>query len=100
MQRLLIALVLLLPLSCSDQEPPVAQSAFDEQAGPWQTASVNGELYRRVAAKANATSQSADLFVTIPISTTDDQGSPPDTIVIGGRIYTVNCLPATDDSVS
>ena len=98
MLRLLIALVLLLPLSCSDQEPPVAQSAFDEQAGPWQTASVNGELYRRVAAKANATAQSADLFISIPVSETDGQVSIPDTIVIAGRIYTVNCLPVTDDS--
>ena len=100
MPRLLIALVLLLPLSCSDQDPPVSQSAFDEEAGPWQTASVNGELYRRVAAKANATAQSADLFISIPVSETDGQVSIPDTIVIAGRIYTVNCLPVTDDSLS
>ena len=100
MLRPLIALVLLLPLSCADQDPPVAQSAFDEQAGPWQTASVNGELYRRVAAKANATAQSADLFISIPVNETDGQVSIPDTIVIAGRIYTVNCLPVTDDSLS
>ena len=100
MLRPLIALVLLLPLSCSDQEPPVSQSAFDEQAGPWQTASVNGATYRRVAAKANATAQSADLFISIPVSETDGQVSIPDTIVIAGRIYTVNCLPVTDDSLS
>ena len=100
MPRLLIALVLLLPLSCADQDPPVSQSAFDEEAGPWQTASVNGELYRRVAAKANATAQSADLFISIPVSETDGQVSIPDTIVIAGRIYTVNCLPVTDDSLS
>ena len=37
MLRPLIALALLLSLSCADKEPPVAQSAFDEQAGPWQT---------------------------------------------------------------
>ena len=100
MLRPLIALVLLLPLSCADQDPPVAQSAFDEEAGPWQTASVNGELYRRVAAKANATAQSADLFISIPVNETDGQVSIPDTIVIAGRIYTVNCLPVTDDSLS
>ena len=100
MLRPLIALILLLPLSCADQEPPVAPSAFDEQAGPWQTASVNGELYRRVAAKANATAQSADLFISIPVSETDGQVSIPDTIVIAGRIYTVNCSPVTDDSSS
>ena len=100
MLRPLIALVLLLPLSCSDQEPPVAQSAFDEQAGPWQTASVNGATYRRAAAKANAIAQSADLFISIPVSETDGQVSIPDTIVIAGRIYTVNCSPVTDDSLS
>ena len=100
MPRLLIALILLLPLSCSDQEPPVAQSAFDEQAGPWQTASVNGATYRRASAKANAIAQSADLFISIPVSETDGQVSIPDTIVIAGRIYTVNCLPVTDDSLS
>ena len=97
MPRLLIALVLLLPLSCSDQDPPVSQSAFDEEAGPWQTASVNGELYRRVAAKANATAQSSDLRISIPIN---DQSNLPDTIVIAGRIYTANCLPDTVDSLS
>ena len=51
MLRLLIGVALLLPLSCSDKEPPVAHSAFDKE----QTASVNGETYRRAAAKANAT---------------------------------------------
>ena len=55
MLRSLIALALLLPLSCSDKEPPVAHSAFDEQAGPRQTASVNDVTNQRVAAKANAT---------------------------------------------
>ena len=93
----LIALVLLLPLSCTDQEPPVAQSAFDEQAGPWQTALVNGVPYRRVAAKANATAQASDLSISIPLN---DQSSLPDTIIIAGRIYTANCLPDTVDSSS
>ena len=51
MLRLLIALALLLPLSCSDKEPPVAHSALDEE----QTVSVNDVTYQRVAAKANAT---------------------------------------------
>ena len=55
MLRSLIALALLLPLSCSDKEPPVAHSAFDEQAEPRQTASVNGVTNRRAAAKVNET---------------------------------------------
>ena len=66
MLRPLIVFALLLPVSCADKEPPVAQvaqPAFDEEAGPRQTASVKGVTNRRAAAKANATAQSSDLVV-------------------------------------
>ena len=91
MLRPLIALALLLSLSCSDKEPPVAQSAFDEQAGPWQTIEINGATYRRAAAKANATTQSSDVLVTIPIRNINGQISLADTVFIEGHIYTANC---------
>ena len=52
MLRPLIALALLLSLSCSDKEPPVAPSAFDEQVEPWQTIEINDVPYRRLAAKS------------------------------------------------
>ena len=106
MLRPLIALALLLSLSCSDQEPPVAQLAFDEQAGPWQTIEINGATYRRAAAKANATTQSSDVLVTIPIRNINGQISLADTVFIEGHIYTANCSapgsppPGTEDRPS
>ena len=106
MLRPLIALALLLSLSCSDQEPPVAPSAFDEEAGPWQTISINDVPYRRAAAKANATAQSSDLLISIPVHYIDGQISIPDTVVIEGRIYRASCSapgnlpPVTDDDPS
>ena len=106
MLRPLIALALLLSLSCSDQEPPVAPSAFDEQVEPWQTITINDVPYRRAAAKANATAQSSDLLISIPIRYIDGQISLPDTVVIAGRVYRANCSapgslpPVTDDDPS
>ena len=106
MLRPLIALALLLSLSCSDKEPPVAPSAFDEQVEPWQTITINDVPYRRAAAKANATIQSSDLLISIPIRYIDGQISLPDTVVIEGRIYRANCSapgslpPVTDDDPS
>lgn len=86
----------LLVLSCSKESPsptsPPANAAAEE-AGPWQTVSINGALYRRVAAKPTETSQ-ADLLITIPIRiTTSDDGSFrfADTVVIAGRTYTADC---------
>ena len=86
----------LLVLSCSKDSPsPTAPpaNAVAEEAGPWQTVSINGALYRRVAAKPTETSQ-ADLLITIPIRiTTSDDGSFrfADTVVIAGRTYTADC---------
>ena len=83
----------LLVLSCS-QEPPVSSlsSAFAEDSGPWQTVSINGATYRRVAAKPTETSQ-ADLLITIPISYTVEGGAVrfSDTVQIAGRTYTADC---------
>ena len=83
----------LLVLSCS-QEPPVSSlsSAFAEDSGPWQTVSINGATYRRVAAKPTETSQ-ADLLITIPISYTVEDGAVrfSDTVQIAGRTYTADC---------
>ena len=88
------ALSALFVLSCS-QEPPVSSlsSAFAEESGPWQTVSINGATYRRVAAKPTETAQ-ADLLITIPISyETGADGSIrlSDTVQIAGRTYTANC---------
>ena len=91
MLRPLMAFALLLWLSCADKEPPVAPSAFDEQAGPWQTIEINGATYRRAAAKANATTQSSDVQVTIPIRNINGQISLADSVFIEGHIYTANC---------
>ncbi len=87
------ALSALFVLSCS-QEPPVSSpsSAFAEESGPWQTVSINGATYRRVAAKPAETSQ-ADLLITIPISYTVEGGLIrfSDTVQIAGRTYTADC---------
>ena len=87
------ALSALFALSCS-QEPPVSSpsSAFAEESGPWQTVSINGATYRRVAAKPTETSQ-ADLLITIPISYTVEDGAVrfSDTVQIAGRTYTADC---------
>ena len=82
-------------LSCS-QEPPVSSlsSAVAEEAGPWQTVSINGAVYRRVAAAAKPTETTqADLLITIPISYTVSGGSLrfADTVQIAGRTYTADC---------
>ena len=82
----------LLVLSCSSDSPsPTSSSA--EEAGPWQTVSINGALYRRVAAKPTETSQ-ADLLITIPIgyeTTADGSIRLSDTVQIAGRTYTADC---------
>ncbi len=87
------ALSALFVLSCS-QEPPVSSpsSASVEESGPWQTVSINGATYRRVAAKPTETSQ-ADLLITIPISYTVEGGAVrfSDTVQIAGRTYTADC---------
>lgn len=96
----------LLVLSCSKDSPsPTAPpaNAAAEEAGPWQTVSINGALYRRVAAKPTETSQ-ADLLITIPIRiTTSDDGSFrfADTVVIAGRTYTADCgTPSGQDDTA
>lgn len=87
------ALSALFVLSCS-QEPPVSSpsSASAEESGPWETVSINGATYRRVAAKPTETSQ-ADLLITIPISYTVEGGAVrfSDTVQIAGRTYTADC---------
>ena len=90
------ALSALFALSCSQESPsPTAPpaAATAEEAGPWQTVSINGALYRRVAAKPTETSQ-ADLLITIPISyetTADGSIRLSDTVSIAGRTYTADC---------
>lgn len=87
------ALSALFVLSCS-QELPVSSpsSASAEESGPWQTVSINGATYRRVAAKPTETSQ-ADLLITIPISYTVEDGAVrfSNTVQIAGRTYTADC---------
>ena len=95
----LIVLFALFALSCSKDSPsptspPAAVSA--EEAGPWQTVSINGALYRRVAAKPTETSQ-ADLLITIPIryeTAADGSIRLSDTVQIAGRTYTADCSAA------
>ena len=84
--------LLLLVLSCSENKP-MAQDAFDAEAGPWQTVEINGALYRRVSAKPTATGQ-GDLLITIPIrweATADGTIRLSDTVEIAGRTYTADC---------
>ena len=80
--------------ACAPEQPsPTAQSAFDEEAGPWQTVEINGVLYRRAAAKPTETAQ-GDLLITIPIQwehTADGGIRFADTVSIAGRMYTANC---------
>ena len=92
----LLSLFALLALACSKESPsptspPAAVSV--EEAGPWQTVSINGALYRRVAAKPTETAQ-ADLLITIPIryeTTADGSIRLSDTVQIAGRTYTADC---------
>ena len=66
MLRIFLFLLALLVSSCSDDK--AAPSAFDTKAGPWQTITVNGAVYRLAAGKANASSQQTDLALFIPYS--------------------------------
>jgi len=96
------ALSALFVLSCS-QDPPVSSlsSAFAEESGPWQTVSINGATYRRVAAKPTETSQ-ADLLITILISYTVEGGLIrfSDTVQIAGRTYTADCSSTGGDQAN
>lgn len=96
-------LVIITPLMLSacapEQSTPTAHSAFDEEAGPWQTVEINGVLYRRAAAKPTETAQ-GDLLITIPIqweSTSDGSIRLADTVQIAGRTYTADCNQTADD---
>ena len=95
MSRLIVFLALFV-LSCSKESPSPTSppaNAFAEEAGPWQTVSINGALYRRVAAKPTETAQ-ADLLITIPIgyeTTADGSIRLSDTVQIAGRTYTADC---------
>ena len=92
----LIVLFALLVLSCSYDSPsPTAPAAAvsAEEAGPWQTVSINGALYRRVAAKPTEAAQ-VDLLITIPIRITASEDGTvrfADTVQIAGRTYTADC---------
>lgn len=83
-----------------DQSLPVAQSAFDEAAGPWQTVEINGVLYRRAAAKPTAATQ-GDLLITVPIRWEyNGEGGIrfADTVQIAGRTYTADCNQDTEEA--
>ncbi len=88
--NLLLVLVAASILACSE-EPPVAQSAFDAEAGPWQTVSINGAIYYRAAAKANATAQQGGLRISIPYTISEGSIRFSDTAEIAGRTYTTDC---------
>ena len=100
--NLLIVMAAASILACSE-ESPVAQSAFDAEAGPWQTVSINGATYYRAAAKANATAQQGELLISIPYTISGGSLRFSDTVVIAGRTYTADCSATggvTDDEPS
>ena len=96
MPRLIaFAAAAVLALSCSSQapiEPPPSEAAaLGEQI------EINGEMYRRQAAKAATTkqNQTALISILIPVETAADGTLIiSDTVVIGDRIYTADCAGA------
>ena len=93
MPRLIVVLVGVLCLSCSSQAPI---EPTPEQAALGELVSINGEAYRRVAAKQGETQTDYRITITIPVSTQPDGSLVlSNTIEVGGRTYTANCS-ATD----
>ena len=87
------ALSALLVLSCSPQKPTAAQpEASQEEVAPWETVSINGAIYRRVAAKMTETQTDIIIAIAIPVTVTGNGDLIySDTVVIGDRVYTANC---------
>ena len=79
-------------LSCSS---PTAQNpeAAQEEIAPWETVSINGAAYRRVAAKPTATQQDLVITLSIPVSLSGGQLIFSDQVTIAGRVYRADCSP-------
>ena len=75
-------------LSCSDQapvEPPPEEAALGEEVA------INGELYRRVVAKATADQANDVIVISIPVSTSGGNIIIANEITIAGKTYTADC---------
>ncbi|MDE2739957.1 MAG: hypothetical protein OXI58_00055 [Gemmatimonadota bacterium] len=81
-------------LSCSS---PTAQNpeAAQEEIAPWETVSINGAAYRRVAAKPTATQQDLVITLSIPVSLSGGQLILSDQVTIAGRVYRADCSPGS-----
>ena len=88
MPRSIVALVGLLCLSCSSQSPVESKG---EKAALGEAVAINGELYRRVMAKATAAQDDAVITISIPVSSSGGNITIADEITIAGRTYTANC---------
>lgn len=81
-------------LSCA-QEKPTSPSSTAKAAALGELVSINGETYRRVAAKQGETQTDYRITITIPVSTQPDGSLVlSNTIEVGGRTYTANCSAA------
>lgn len=80
-------------LSCSSPTPTAqAPEAAQEEVAPWETVSINGATYRRVAAKMTETQTDITITIAIPVTVTGNGDLIySDTVVIGDRVYTANC---------
>ena len=85
-------------LSCSS---PTAQNpeATQEEIAPWETVSINGTAYRRVAAKPTATQDDVVITISIPVSLSSGELIFSDQVVIAGREYRADCSPPHSVSV-
>ena len=79
-------------LSCSS---PTAQNpkAAQKEIAPWETVSINGATFRRVAAKPTATQEDFDITISIPVSLSSGELVFADSVYIAGREYRADCSP-------
>ena len=87
-------------LSCA-QEKPTAPSSAQKAATLGEFVSINGETYRRQAAKQGETQTDYRITITIPVSTQPDGSLVlSNTIEVGGRTYTADCSDAESSSTT
>ena len=108
MPRIIFAAAMLFGLSCSSPTPTAQDpEATQDELAPWETISINGATYQRVAAKMASTQADVIIAIAIPVTVTGNGDLIySDTVVIGDRVYTANCntpspglSPSTSDDV-
>ena len=102
MPRLVVLLAGAFCLSCSSPIPTAQNpEAAQEEVAPWETVSINGATYRRVAAKPTEAQETVLISILIPVEVSSDGTLTfSDIVMIGDRVYTADCATSSSSSTS